>query len=127
MSFDTMHGISRLTRFGALGLTYHRHFVRSHGTLQHSLRVLDAPHISWARDPGHVYEVVAELQIPVCSRSVWAFPMTLVTTFGILSLVCTNNRVIACQLLTVRQEAGFGMCGLNQPLIQELIMLGLKL
>ncbi|KAM5516723.1 taurine catabolism dioxygenase [Fusarium oxysporum f. sp. phaseoli] len=57
-----MHGLSRLTRFGTLGLTYHRHFIRSHGTLQHSLRVLDAPHISWARDPGHVYEVVAELQ-----------------------------------------------------------------
>ncbi|KAK2483478.1 hypothetical protein H9L39_05270, partial [Fusarium oxysporum f. sp. albedinis] len=48
--------------FGTLGLTYHRHFIRSHGTLQHSLRVLDAPHISWARDTGHVYEVVAELQ-----------------------------------------------------------------
>ncbi|PNP82836.1 hypothetical protein FNYG_04067 [Fusarium nygamai] len=57
-----MHRLSRLTRFGTLGPTYPRHSIRSHGTLQHRLRILDAPHISYAHDPGHVYEVAAELQ-----------------------------------------------------------------
>ncbi|KAG5765087.1 hypothetical protein H9Q72_006839 [Fusarium xylarioides] len=62
MSSAAMHRLPRLTRFGTLGPTYPRHSIRSHGTLQHSLRVLDAPHISYARDPGHVRGVAAELQ-----------------------------------------------------------------
>ncbi|KAF5706282.1 asparagine oxygenase [Fusarium mundagurra] len=57
-----MHRLPRLTRFGTLGPTYPRHFIGSHGTLQHSVRVLDAPHKSYSRDPGHVHEVAAELQ-----------------------------------------------------------------
>ncbi|KAF4434838.1 L-asparagine oxygenase [Fusarium acutatum] len=57
-----MDRLLRLTRFGTLGPTCPRHFIRSRGTLQHSLRVLDAPNISCSHDPGHVYEVAAELQ-----------------------------------------------------------------
>ncbi|KAI7767236.1 hypothetical protein LZL87_009638 [Fusarium oxysporum] len=59
-----MHGLSRLARFGSLGPTYPYHPIRCHGTLafQHRLRNLDAPHISLALNPGHVYEVAAELQ-----------------------------------------------------------------
>ncbi|KAF4959109.1 hypothetical protein FGADI_1987 [Fusarium gaditjirri] len=57
-----MHRVSRLTRFGTIGPTSPHHVIRSHGTLQHSPRVLDASHISWARHPKHVSEVAAELQ-----------------------------------------------------------------
>ncbi|KAF5641774.1 asparagine oxygenase [Fusarium tjaetaba] len=57
-----MHRLPRLTKFGTLGPTYPRHLIRSHGTLQHSLRVLDVPQVSYARDLGHVHEVGVELQ-----------------------------------------------------------------
>ncbi|KAF5702798.1 asparagine oxygenase [Fusarium globosum] len=68
------HRLSRLTRFGVLGPTYPCHFIRSHGTLQRSPRVLDAPHISCARDPGHVYEVAAELQSSGLLKVCLGFP-----------------------------------------------------
>ncbi|KAG4286001.1 hypothetical protein FPRO06_07261 [Fusarium proliferatum] len=68
------HRLSRLTRFGILVPTYPCHFIRSHGTLKRSPRVLDAPHISCARDPGHVYEVAAELQSSGLLKICLGFP-----------------------------------------------------
>ncbi|KAF5690854.1 asparagine oxygenase [Fusarium circinatum] len=57
-----MYRLSRLTRFGTLRPTSPRNFIRSHGTLQHRLRVVNAAHISYAHDPGHVYKVASELE-----------------------------------------------------------------
>ncbi|KAF5626175.1 Taurine catabolism dioxygenase [Fusarium sp. NRRL 52700] len=108
-----MHRLSRLTRFGTLGPMYPRSFIRSHGTLQHRLRVLDAPHISYARNPEHVYKVASELQ-----------------TSGLLKIrlgFADDSCGYLRDLILMRRKAGSDMFGLNQSPVPELIMLGLKL
>ncbi|KAF4336263.1 Taurine catabolism dioxygenase [Fusarium beomiforme] len=58
------HRLSGLTRFGSLGVPSPFRLFRSHGTLAlpHRLRVLNVPHMSWARHLGHVEQVAAELE-----------------------------------------------------------------